>query len=230
MHSRKLQDLPIRPDASIRWCDRVLMRDYCDNDLRTTRELYDTFQAQLKLRQDMSAEYGVDLRSKSDAQIAEAVMKQLLPFKVERPYVAAGTQFKYRAPEWLRFQHLQLLQLLDRNAFAVSVSGGVEMPDELANTLIRIGSSAYKMGIGGLHSTESQIVHVADDQYDLTDFDVASYYPSLILRTGIAPQQIGPQFQAIYKQWYDRRLGAKAKMQAAQAEIKRLKKLLASLP
>ena len=159
MHSRKLQDLPIRPDASIAWHDRVLLRDYCDNDLRTTRELYDTFQAQLKLRADMSAEYGVDLRSKSDAQIAEAVMKQLLPFKVERPYIAPGTQFKYQPPEWLRFQHLHLLQLLDRNAFAVSVSGGVEMPDELANTLIRIGSSAYKMGIGGLHSTESQITH-----------------------------------------------------------------------
>lgn len=230
MHSRKLQDLPIKPDASIAWHDRVLLRDYCDNDLRTTRELYDTFQAQLKLRADMSAEYGVDLRSKSDAQIAEAVMKQLLPFKVERPYIAPGTQFKYQPPEWMRFQHLHLLQLLDRNAFTVSVSGGVDMPDELANTLIRIGSSAYKMGIGGLHSTESQIVHVADEQYEITDHDVASYYPSLILRTGIAPQQIGQQFQIIYRQWYDRRLAAKAKMQAAQAEIKRLKKLIASLP
>lgn len=209
MHSRKLQDLPIRPDASIAWPDRVLLRDYCDNDLRTTRELYDTFQAQLKLRADMSAEYGVDLRSKSDAQIAEAVMKQMLPFKVERPYIAAGTQFKYRAPEWLRFQHLRLLQLLDRNAFTIFVSGGVEMPDELANTVIRIGSSAYKMGIGGLHSTESQIVHMADDQYEITDHDVASYYPSLILRTGIVPQQIGQQFQHIYRQWYDRRLTAK---------------------
>lgn len=209
MHSRKLQDLPIRPDASIAWHDRVLLRDYCDNDLRTTRELYDMFQAQLKLRMDMSAEYDVDLRSKSDAQIAEAVMKKLLPFKVERPYIAPGTQFQYRAPEWMRFQHLPLLQLLERNAFTVSVSGGVEMPDELANTLIRIGSSAYKMGIGGLHSTESQIVHVADDEYELTDHDVASYYPSLILCTGISPQQIGPQFQTIYRQWYDRRLAAK---------------------
>jgi hypothetical protein len=209
MHSRKLQDLPFDPNLPLAWWQIVLLRDYCDNDLHTTRELYDTFQAQLDLRKNMSAEYGVDLRSKSDAQIAEAVMKQTLPFKVERPYISPGTQFKYQPPEWLHFQHLQLLQLLDRNAFTVSMSGGVDMPDELANTLIRIGSSAYKMGIGGLHSTESQIVHLADNQYELTDFDVASYYPSLILRTGIAPQQIGPQFQNIYRQWYDRRLAAK---------------------
>lgn len=201
MHSHKLQDLPIKPDASIAWHDRVLLRDYCDNDLRTTRELYDTFQAQLKLRADMSAEYGVDLRSKSDAQISEAAMKQLLPFKVERPYIAPGTQFKYQPPEWLRFQHLQLLQLLDRNAFTVSATGSVEMPDELANTLIRIGSSAYKMGIGGLHSTESQIVHVADDQYGLTDHDVRGFYPSIMIALNICPPQIGAPFMHNFTDW-----------------------------
>lgn len=209
MHSRKLQDLPIKPDASIAWYDRVLLRDYCDNDLRTTRELYDMFQAQLDLRKDMSAEYGIDVRSRSDAQIAEAVFKKLLPFKVERPYIAPGTQFKYQPPAWMKFQNLNVLQILDRNAFAVAVSGGVDMPDELANTVIRIGNSAYKMGIGGLHSTESQVVWRADDEYEITDHDVASYYPSLILRTRITPPQIGSFFQTQYEEWYDQRIAAK---------------------
>ena len=45
--------------------------------------------------------------------------------------------------------------------------------------------------------------------FEIIDADVISYYPSLILRTGIAPQQIGQQFQHIYRQWYDRRLAAK---------------------
>ena len=200
-HSRKLQDIPFDPSAVFGWHNIVITKEYCKNDLTGTRELYDTFQAQLKLRADMSDEYGVDLRSKSDAQIAEAVMKQLLPFKVERPYVAAGTQFKYRAPEWLRFQHLPLLQLLDRNAFTVSASGGVEMPDELANTLIRIGSSAYKMGIGGLHSTESQTVHLADDRYSIRDSDVRGFYPSIIIQLGLYPPQIGPEFLRHYAGW-----------------------------
>lgn len=201
MHSHKLQDLPIHPSASIAWHDRVLLRDYCDNDLRGTRELYDMFQAQLKLRTDMSAEYGVDLRSKSDAQIAEAVMKKLLPFKVERPYVAAGTQFQYRAPEWMRFQYLPLLQLLERNVFTIAVSGSVKMADELANTIIRIGSSAYKMGIGGLHSTESQTVHVSDATYTIRDSDVRGFYPSIVIQLGLFPPQIGPVFLQHYTGW-----------------------------
>jgi len=48
-----------------------------------------------------------------------------------------------------------------------------------------------KMGIGGLHSTESNVSHVADELTVLRDHDVASYYPSLILRTGISPMQLG---------------------------------------
>lgn len=43
----------------------------------------------------------------------------------------------------------------------------------------------------------------------IQDSDVASYYPSLILETGIYPPQIGEIFKDIYRGWYDRRLAAK---------------------
>ena len=59
---------------------------------------------------------------------------------------------------------------------------------------------------------EDELTEIAEFErstFEYVDFDVASYYPSLILRTGIAPQQIGQQFQSIYHQWYDRRLAAK---------------------
>ena len=209
MHSRKLQDLPIDPDASIAWPERLVLREYCGNDLIVTCDLYKTFPAQIKLREDMGAEYGVDLRSKSDAQIAETVMKRLLPFKVERPHIAAGTQFYYRPPEWLSFNGLNLLELLARSPFTITDTGSVAMTAELENTVIRIGSTAYKMGIGGLHSMESSVAYQANDVYSLTDHDVVSYYPSLIIRTGIFPQQIGDAFQTHYRDWYSRRLAAK---------------------
>lgn len=209
MHSRKLQDLPIEPSASIRWFERPLLREYCDNDLRTTGDLLATFPQQIRLREDMGAEYGLDLRSRSDAQIAEAVMKSLLPFKVQRPSYAAGSVFYYRPPAWLKFQTLDVLALLARSPFTITESGGVDMPDELAETHIRIGGSAYKMGIGGLHSTEAKVTYRATATHSLRMPDVASYYPSLILRTGIYPAQIGEAFVAIYRSWYDRRMVAK---------------------
>lgn len=210
MHMPRLQDLPIDPSAYIDADARAKLREYCRlGDLPATRALFKTFTTQLDLRRDMGREYGVDVRSKSDAQIAEAVMKRILGFKVERASVPYGSKFHYRPPEWLSFQTLDVLDLLARSPFTIGDNGSPVMTDELAGTRIRIGGSSYQMGSGGLHSTESETTHFPDDRYVISDHDVASYYPSLILRTGIAPRQIGPIFQQIYRDWYVRRLAAK---------------------
>lgn len=209
MHAPKLQDLPFHPSESIDWPKRVLLREYCGNDTDTTWLARQAMSAQIKLREEMSEQYGVDLCSKSDAQIAEAVMKVSLPFKVERPVLMAGAMFHYRPPAWMSFVKQPLLELLARNPFTVTAKGGVEMTQELADTVITIGNGKYKMGIGGLHSMEQQQYIQADDIYQLTDHDVASMYPSIILVTGIYPPQIGPAFQDIYRGWYDKRLAAK---------------------
>ena len=65
------------------------------------------------------------------------------------------------------------------------------------------------MGVGGLHSTEKSVVHLADAEYSLQDVDVSSYYPKLIIQTGIVPAAIGPDFLMIYEKWYNTRLEAK---------------------
>ena len=211
MHSKRLQDLPIEPSAIIGPVERQQLREYCRlGDIAATTDLFHTFPKQLALRRDMGRQYSLDLRSKSDAQIAEAVMRKILPFKVEKPPIAFGQQFMYRPPAWLAFQHLQVLQVLARSPFTIADNGSPVMTEELAATRIQIGASAYQMGSGGLHSTESEVLHDADAQWIISDHDVASYYPSLILLTGIYPKQIGPSFATIYREWYDRRLAAKA--------------------
>ena len=209
MHAPKLQDLPYDPSSAIDWPKRVLLREYCGNDIETTWLARQAMSAQVKLREEISEQYKTDVMSKSDAQIAEAMMKASLPFKVEKPTVSVGAQFHYRSQPWLSFVNLPLLELLARNPFKVTVNGGVEMPQELADTVIVIGNGKYKMGIGGLHSMEQQQYVQADDTYQLTDHDVASMYPSIILVTGIYPPQIGPAFQEIYRGWVETRLEAK---------------------
>lgn len=226
MHSERLQDLPIAPGEHIDGRKRSLLREYCGlGDLPATRDLAGAMSSQIALRRDMSAEYSIDLMSKSDAQMAEAVMKRLLPFKVERAQVAWGAKFFYRPPAWLQFKRLDVLALLARSPFTIADNGSPVMTEELASTLIRIGGSAYQMGSGGLHSTESKTLHVADAAHIISDHDVASYYPSLILATGIYPPQIGPVALEIYRDWYDKRLAAKARYQALEAQYGNVKNM-----
>lgn len=217
MHCAKMQDLPIEPDASITPSNRSVLREYCANDLVTTQDLYTKLLPQIELREKMSAEYDLDLRSKSDAQIAEAVIghqvSKVLGEQVTRPEVPAGTKFSYRPPKFIQFQTHVLqgvLEALRAERFKVPDSGKVMMPKWLQDTAIEIGTSVYRMGIGGLHSSEQSTAHVADENTILVDRDVASYYPNIILRTGLSPAHMGSAFTRIYQEIVERRLKAKA--------------------
>jgi hypothetical protein len=65
------------------------------------------------------------------------------------------------------------------------------------------------MGIGGLHSCESaQFIRCADDEV-LSDWDVASYYPNIILQQRLAPKSLGTPFLRVYQSIVERRLAAK---------------------
>jgi len=65
------------------------------------------------------------------------------------------------------------------------------------------------MGIGGLHSTEANVAHRADDEFEICDIDATSFYPFIILTQGLYPAHMGPVFLEVYKDIVDRRVAAK---------------------
>jgi hypothetical protein len=214
-----MQDLPIEPGQLISEQDRADLRSYCGNDLAVTRDAWFQFKPQIDLRAEMKKEYGVELRSKSDAQIAEAVIKAKLGFFVQKPTIAPKTIIKYKTPDFIRFHTPQLqavLRMVENANFYISDKFALTMPKEIKDALIPIGKAAYQFGIGGIHSTESQVSHSADDDYSIMDHDVASYYPSIILRCNLFPKQMGEAFIRVYRQIVKTRLEAKDKAKAAK--------------
>ena len=216
LHAHRMQDLPIEPNASIEPEDRELLRTYCTNDLVNTQALYTKLLPQIELRERMSADYGIDLRSKSDAQIAEAVIgrevERMLRKDIEQPEFPPDTEFCYKAPDFIRFSTDSLRQLLDgiqQARFVVPDTGKVALPSELTAATIQLGASEYRLGIGGLHSCEQSTAHVADQNTVLVDRDVTSYYPSIILRCELAPAHMGRAFTKVYQDLVTRRLQAK---------------------
>ncbi len=212
----KLQDLPIEPDASIAPDQREVLKKYCVNDLRVTGALYQTVEKQVALRVDMSREYGVDLRSKSDAQIAEAVLKseveEVSGKTLRVPKISEDETFRYLDPKIISFSDPTLRDVLKRlvaHRFEISGNGSIKMPDWLKDTKIKIGDGEYQMGVGGLHSCEKGQSVYAGSDHMLADFDVASYYPSIILQQDIAPDSMGDNFTRVYQSIVDRRIKAK---------------------
>lgn len=234
MHCLKLQDLPIDPHSEITAETAKLLVKYCENDLDLTIMLLKELEGQIKLREQLSTEYSIDLRSKSDAQIAEAVIcaevAKIIGFRPKRPE-GLKKKVKYDVPDNISFETPRLCMLLDeiRNTeFRLNDNGSVLMPDCL-DTAIRIGNGSYRLGIGGLHSSEKSCFHIADSENLLVDIDVNSYYPSIILNQHLYPMHMGPAFLIIYRKIVEERLCAKGKVGKIKKELASLRAQLKEL-
>lgn len=213
LHSKKLQDLPIEPDANITPKQREKLRLYCRNDLYTTQDLFKELEKQIKLRVDLTEKYGIDLRSKSDAQIAEAIIKDYLNEKGVR--VAKRSDpvkpFSYRVPDWVVFSTDTFNSVLDSVKacqFSVNDKGSVILPKEL-NKAIDFYGAKYKFGIGGLHSQEKKQVVVCGEDEMFGEYDLTSMYPTIIIEQQLYPKHLTRKFLDTYTKIKEERVKAK---------------------
>lgn len=238
MHSKKMQDLPIEPSASIRPHQRPLLRKYCKNDLRVTRDLANKLAPQLEVRRILSKQLAdeldasdlgylfdtQDLRSRSDAQIAEAVLKQRVFMRtgaIPRKRPAVYPSFRYTAPSYIKFRDESLqhaLQVLTTEDMVIADTGHVRMPAAVEKLSLTLGETAYKLGLGGIHSQESEVSHYASDAVYLRDIDVVSYYPNMMLNMGMYPDSMGPHFLAVFRDILVERVAAKRAGEKAKNE------------
>ena len=225
IHCKTMQDLPYSPDRILSHDEMTEVFEYCGNDLSVLEQLYNALRPQLDQRDRLSERYGIDLRSKSDAQLAEAVLKKRcedkLGYRVYKPEINYNLAFRYQVPEYISYTHPQLqnaLNIIRETVFTLSDKGAVRLPPALEGLEITIGGSTYALGNGGLHSQEKRTVHYSDDEYVLLDNDVASYYPSMMLQRTECPPALGPQFLVEFGSIKSDRIAGKAKQKALEKQ------------
>ena len=226
LHSRTLQDMPIDPNLELPDNCIDSVRHYCMNDLALTTDLYNHLRPQIELRVGMQSHYGQDMRSKSDAQIAEAVIistiEKVTKQQVYRPNLRLDLTFVYTPPGFVRFRRTELQDLLldiMTTQFRLSDKGAVEMPEWLGKSEIAIGNGKYRLGIGGLHSSEERRVVAAGNGFRIYDRDVTSYYPSIILNLGLEPVHLKGSFLPVYRSIVDERVHAKKTGDKVRADV-----------
>lgn len=230
MHHKRLQELPYDPSHRLSDYEKDQVIEYCQlGDIDGTELLFHTMKEPIELREAMGKVYGgMDLRSKSDAQMGEAIAKQQVEFttgrRIKKFEPDTGVSFRYKVPDWMKFQTPYMQYVLDKIAetdFWIKHNGKVEFPESFKDFNIEFDGMQYTLGIGGLHSTEKNRAVFSDDEYVLIDADVASQYPSIIMKLGLYPPALGPHFQTVYKALIDTRLAAKkAKDKATDKGLK----------
>lgn len=207
-------DMPFDHDVDLKPAQYKVLEAYCRNDLEVTEALFKTLAKEIKLREELSTKHNIDLRSKSDAQAAEAIMKQELGInhvKKDTPEL-----IKYTAPGIIKTRSKVVQELINKfenTTFKINPHNGSPIAAGWMDKEFCLGKGTYTVGIGGLHSTHDKNLYVtATPEHLISDFDVASYYPNIMMKCGLIPRlpgNLGQQFLNVYEDIYHQRLEAK---------------------
>ena len=229
IHVKELEDLPLPPDKCVTDLIRPSIVNYCKKDNTNTAEIYDSLKEDIDLRYFIGDKVKMDLRSKSDAQMAESILKSILSkkykIKVKKRKIEKGFSFRYEAPDYLNFKTPLLQNLLSsyktneirldgaKKTYMLFDNGKVDKDSKLPvldkYKLFKIGDVEYKSGVGGLHSREKSQNWVSDHDYIVREYDASAFYPFIILNNNIYPPHIGPAFLKVYNWFVNTRLIAK---------------------
>ena len=218
-----IEEMPIHHTKTNMTKEEVnLTIDYCFNDVDATYEFYkvttgDTNHPlykgnnQIELRQDIYEEFGIPCLNYSDSKIGDEMIKKYycsekgIDYKElpKKGYFRKNIDVKNCIAKYVVFQTPQLKEFLKKiNKMQLGLQ------DDFKEHIHFYGN-VYSFMKGGLHTENTPKVFEADEEYEIIDWDVSSYYPAIIINNGKFPAHLGKEFLRGYKQMFDKRLELK---------------------
>lgn len=212
IHSRRIQDLPFPPERVLSPQDMREARKYCEVDLDILLDAWSAMEGPVRAKDSYGKPLGLKqpLMSASDSKIAEMYFRKRLGRW--KPGEAGNPPWRYAPPEWLELSSpggVAALEAVRQAEYGLDSKGAVLMPQSLRDLKVEVGGREYKLGIGGLHSREKAQMRISRPAAQIVEYDVQSYYPSIILRCGYGPRHLGEPFMRAYDRALKRRLTAK---------------------
>jgi len=199
----KVQDLPYKPDSNllINKFDEII--EYCINDVKFTKKIYDNSINNINFRKNMSKKLNHNVMNYSDVKIGEYINqityeklsnKQYFNFKNNRTY---HKYFKLDdiIPKDIKFKSKIF------NEFFDSIKNKSFKVGEEFDRIISLSNISIKFAKGGLHSEDKPRI-VKNTKGYLSELDIGSMYPWSIVSMNIYPKHLGSEWNEGIKQTY----------------------------
>ena len=189
------------------------MITYNINDVESTTELLHRLQDQIDLRLFIEKEHGIDCLSMDSVKMAETF---LLEQYSKRSGIPKNVIKEMRSPmdyiplkdvilPFISFKHPKLQAVLEDMKKQIVYS---KERKSYENKFV-ISNVVYSVGVGGIHSIHTPKIFLPKDDEYIGHSDVASMYPSLLIKHQLGPRHLGKLFCDIFEEIYDERLEAK---------------------
>ena len=241
MRSRTVEDLPYPPDQPTTSEQKDEIIKYMCHDVSETLKFYHASLDQIRFRDELAERYPDmgDVLNMNDTKIGKKFFERELerngtpcrvrvdgrkkPRQMIRNSVALrdviSNRVVFEHPEFQRVKSWLESQVLGPKQDPRAAPGEIETKGIFSDLSATIDGFQYDFGTGGIHgSLHSTVVH-EDDEWEIWDWDVASYYPNIAISNRFYPEHLSENFCDIYETVYQMRKGH-AKGTAENAMLK----------
>ena len=206
MDWENVEEMPHKHDEPVTDSDTLdAVIEYCINDVRSTKKIFEHSKEQITLRQDLTKEYGIDLYSASEPRISKELFLHFLEQKTGIPKADLKV---LRTPRdyivladcilpYVKFETPEFNKVLDyfRTKVITSTKDGFKYT-------MHFKGVKTDFGLGGIHGATSAGVYEAKQGWTIMTSDVTSFYPNLAIKNKFAPAHL-PQkeFGQLYE-WF----------------------------
>lgn len=199
-----LQNLPYPFDQELNNEEWKIVKQYCKHDVRITEMLWEELQEEYYARQSLKKFFNIKTEYGGAPNLAQkAILSQLGEESIDRSKNLYKQDNIVLSPD---------LQTLYDEAFAFPLEDYIQKkkPEFMKKgNLIDVNGCKVQFGVGGCHGFQKAGLYK-----NVYEYDVASFYPSVILKCKLG----SAKFRSIYERIYNQRLYLKKnKLEGASA-------------
>lgn len=196
MRSDNVQELPVPPGTWVSHEQRLIILNYNYKDVVETTKFAIFSLKDIKLRENLSKMFDYDFLNHNEAKIGEDILRiemrkaGLNVFgRTPRPHINVSEiifdYIKFNRPEFnevLAFLKSQVITDTKKAKYPCPIVDGFP----------------WQFSKGGMHGSISATIVREDDEYEIIDADVTSFYPKMAIVNGMYPAHLGPAFGPAY--------------------------------
>ena len=208
MDWENILDMPIHHETEIKTQEEInIILEYCINDVRSTKEIYNRSKSQVGLRKELTGTYDINMFSASEPRISKEIfgyylsrnlnistrdLKQMRTYRdtikvkdIILPYVS------FTSPEFKllheRFKSLEI----DASKLKGSFKYYIDYKDVKTH-----------FGLGGAHGAASKGVYESSEDMIIMSSDVTSFYPNLAIKNQWSPGHFPKKAFSDQYEWF----------------------------
>ena len=208
MDWQNILDMPIHHETKITTQEEIdTILEYCINDVKSTKEIYNRSKSQIGLRKELTKTYGINLFSASEPRISKELFGFYLMQKLniqKRDLRAMRTnrdiiKISDIILPYIKFTSADFNLLLNRfkslEVDAENLKGSFKYN-------VNYKGVATHYGTGGVHGAAKKGIYESTEDMIIMSSDVTSYYPNLAIKNQWSPGHFPKEAFCDQYEWF----------------------------